>query len=62
MDDRESKKGSAQLLIPSLVEGRVRPRSHRTTTEGRGVLDARHGTWRELFAAVDRVARLTGDT
>ena len=111
MDDRELKKGSAELLILSLVEERARhgyeigklisDRSegalefhvaslypmlyrmeqrgwlrgkwvekagqrrrgyYRLTPAGRTVLDAQRKTWREFFAAVNRVARLTGDT
>ena len=111
MDDRELKKGSAELLILSLVEerarhgyeigklisdrsdgalefhvaslypmlyrmeqrgwlrgkwvekaGQRRRRYHRLTPAGRTVLDAQRKTWREFFDAVNRVARLTGET
>ena len=42
--------------------GQRRRRYYRMTPEGRKVLDAQRRTWREFFAAVNRVARLTGDT
>ncbi len=110
MDDRELKKGSAELLILSLVEerarhgyeiaklisdrsegalefhvaslypmlyrmerrgwlkgewvekaGQRRRRYYKMTAEGHRVLAAQRETWREFFAAVNRVARLTGD-
>jgi len=38
-------------------EGARRRRTYRITPEGRRVLEKQRGTWRELVAAIDRVAR-----
>ena len=41
--------------------GQRRRRYYGLTAEGRHVLAAQRRTWSEFFAALDRVARITGD-